>query len=158
MKEAATEWPVVDGTTVDEAGKASADLPPLPIHFVPHQAASGAELGFDCLVVELSGVQARDEGGRAQLVACEVNGDAHRASRLSTACERDARPSQVGQSYCELPGLSHPIHLTSPVVVTRKSVGVSSVAVCRRADTAASTCRQRGEPSTRASGSVRCPP
>jgi hypothetical protein len=81
MKHAAPEWPVVNGTTVGEAGKAGADLPPLPIHFIPHQAASGAELGFDCLVVELGGVQARDEGGRAQLVACEVNGYPHRASR-----------------------------------------------------------------------------
>src|SRR4030095_5364144 len=50
--------PVVDATTVDEAGKAGAPPPPLPIHFVPYQAASGAELGFDCLVVELGGVQA----------------------------------------------------------------------------------------------------
>src|SRR4030095_4934945 len=145
MKDAAPEWPVVDGTTVDEAGKAGADLSPLPIHFLPYQAASGAELGFDCLVVELGGVQAPDEGARAQLVACEVNGYPHGANRPPTAYERDARPSQVGQSYHEPPVLSHPIHLTSPVVVTRISVEVSFVAVCRRADTAASTCRKRGE-------------
>jgi hypothetical protein len=76
MEYAATERSVIDRPAVHEAGKVGADFLPLPVDFVSEEDAYRAELGFDGLVVELGGVQARHECRRAELMARKMNGNA----------------------------------------------------------------------------------
>jgi hypothetical protein len=75
MLDAAPKRPVINRSAVHKAGKAGADLSLLPVDFVSEEGADRPELGFDGLVVEFGGVQARNECGRAELMARKVNGD-----------------------------------------------------------------------------------
>jgi hypothetical protein len=117
MQDAATERPVIDRTAVHEAGKVGTDFLPLPVDFVPQEGADRAELGFDGLVVELSGVQARHECRRAELVARKMNGDADHALGPVAPNDRDERSANTGQAQCEVPVFPQPDHPHPPSVL-----------------------------------------
>ena len=113
MQDAASERPVMDRAAVHEAGQVGADLLPLPVDLIPQQGADRAELGLDRLVVELRGVQARYEGGRAELMARKMYGDAGHARGAITANERGGRRANASKGQCESPVFlqeNHPLH------------------------------------------------
>jgi hypothetical protein len=91
MQNAASERPVMSRTAMHKARKMGADLLLLSVDFVPEQGADRAELGFDGLVVEFGGVQPCHEGGRAELMAREMNGDAGDAREATAANESGSR-------------------------------------------------------------------
>jgi hypothetical protein len=117
MQDAAPERPVIDRTAVHEAGKVRADFLPLPVDFVPEEGADRAELGFDRLVVELGGVQARHECRRAELMARKMNGDADHALGPVARKNCDERSANAAQGQCEVPVFQQPDHPQPPSVL-----------------------------------------
>jgi hypothetical protein len=113
MKDAASERPIIDRAAVHQAGKAGADLPPFPVDLIPEQGADRAELGLDRLVVELRGVQARHERGRAELMARKMYGNAGHACGAAASSERGGRRANANKGQCEPPVFlqeNHPLH------------------------------------------------
>jgi len=98
---------------VHEAGKADAHLPPLPVDFIPDEAADRGELGGNGFVVELPGVQARYEHGGAELMARKMHGHAGDARQAMAAEEGGGGRAHASQGHREFPVFSqanHPLH------------------------------------------------
>src|SRR5262245_11722021 len=114
MQDAASERPIMDRTAVYEAGKVGAHLLPLPIDFIPEEDADRAKLGFDGLVEVFSGVHARHECGRAELMARKMNGDAGHARWALALDEPGDRRANTRQGQCELPICLQPDHSRLP--------------------------------------------
>src|SRR5262249_5266238 len=147
MKNAASEGPIINGATMHKASKAGPDLLPSPIDVISEEAADRAKLRPDSFVVELRGVQARHERGRAQLVARKIDEHTCPARQLFAFQECSGRQPQ---GRCEFPFSLQPDHMLPPRQLRGRSssrIMDCRLSASRHSENVSRTCDERGCPS-----------
>ena len=88
VQDQAAQRPAVDGAGLGDAGEACGHLGAVAVDLMARQEADGRQHGSDRLAVELLGLDPRDEGGGAELVADVAGGHVGRAVEAAAAQER----------------------------------------------------------------------